>query len=74
MLYIQNSLTKHNGTLETIKTEDANTYYVIDYYTEDIIDVLNDINVAIFICKNTIGTQVITENDNVIYTNIDIPF
>lgn len=49
-------------------------YYLIDYYTEEIIDVFTDVDKAITACKATQNSQVETENDVIIYSNVDLPF
>ena len=49
-------------------------YYIEDYYTDDIINTATDFDHAVDICKDHEGSMVTDENDNVYYTNIDIPF
>lgn len=65
--YLNNCLSK-NGFLRK-----AN-YYLIDYYTEEIIDTFTDIDKAITACKAIQDTQVKTEVDTIIYSNVDLPF
>lgn len=49
-------------------------YYIEDYYTEEIIDVVDNLQKAIDISKNNSGSQVTDENDNIYYSNIELPF
>lgn len=49
-------------------------YYITDYYTDEIIDVVPDVEDAIRISRSVPDSQVETEDDEVLYTNIDIPF
>ena len=65
--YIANCTSK-NGFLRKV------SYYLIDYYTEEIIDVFSDVDKAITACKAMQDSQVETENDVIIYSNVDLPF
>ena len=49
-------------------------YYIEDYYTEEIIDAVENLQKAIDISKNNPGSQVTDENNNVYYSNIELPF
>lgn len=49
-------------------------YYLIDYYTSEIIDVFTDVYKAIAACKAIQDSQVETETDEILYTNIELPF
>ena len=49
-------------------------YYIEDYYTDEIITVSDDLKLAIAMAKNYPDCMVTDENDNVYYTNIDLPF
>ena len=49
-------------------------YYIENYYTNEIVDTTNDINIAITISKNNIDSIVTDENNNVYYSNIELPF
>ncbi len=49
-------------------------YYIKNYYTNEIINTANDINTAIATSKNNIDSIVTDENDNVYYSNIELPF
>lgn len=49
-------------------------YYVTDYWTDEIIDVTDDFETAKMICDAHEGYQVETENDEIIYENILLPF
>lgn len=49
-------------------------YYIIDYWTYDIIDATNNFDDAVKICDAHEGSQVETENDEVLYENIYLPF
>lgn len=50
------------------------TYYVKDYFTEEIIEVFAMYDAAVYLSKQIDGSQVVDENDNVYYTNIELPF
>lgn len=50
------------------------SYYVEDYYTDEIIDVVTDLFDAIAISKSIPNSQVTDDDDNVYYSNIDVPF
>lgn len=65
--YLNNCLSK-NGFFHKA------SYYLIDYYTEKIIDVFTDVDKAIVACKATQDSQVETEVDTIIYSNVDLPF
>lgn len=49
-------------------------FYVTDYYTDEIIDCVDNFELAKKICDMHDGTQVETEDDEVLYTNIELPF
>lgn len=49
-------------------------YYIEDYWTGDIIDIASDFDTAKAICDLFDGSQVTTETDEVLYTNITLPF
>ena len=49
-------------------------FYVIDYYTEDIIDVFPTESQAIDYCKSVPDSMVETEDDAPVYWNVDSPF
>ena len=49
-------------------------YYITDYFTDEIIDVVDDFETAKKICDGYDGSQVETESDEVLYTNIELPF
>jgi hypothetical protein len=49
-------------------------FYVEDYFTDEIIDVYDNVNDAIEKCKLIEGTQVTDENDNYYFANIELPF
>lgn len=49
-------------------------YYIEDYYTDEIITVSDDLKLAIAMAKNYPDCMVTDENNNVYYTNIDLPF
>ena len=65
--YLNNCLSK-NGFLREA------SYYLIDYYTEEIIDVFTDVDKAISVCMKTPDSQVKTDSDTTIYSNVDLPF
>ena len=45
-------------------------YYVEDYYTDEIITITDDINIAIDISEKTPDSIVTDEKDDVYYTNV----
>lgn len=49
-------------------------YYIENYFTDEIVDVTTDFEKALEICNRMEGSQVTTESDEVLYTNIDLPF
>ena len=49
-------------------------YYVKDYFTEEIIEVFAMYDAAVYLSKQIEGSQVVDENGNVYYTNIELPF
>ena len=49
-------------------------YYLENYFTDEIIDVYDNVNDAIEKCKLIEDTQVTDESDHVFYTNIELPF
>ena len=49
-------------------------FYVEDYFTDEIINVFATCEEAIQFSKHVDGSWVIDENDNVYYTNIELPF
>jgi len=50
------------------------TYYVKDYFTDETIEVFAMYEEAVYLSKQIEGSQVVDENDNVYYTNIELPF
>ena len=64
------SLQKNN----IIKMEDKKMFYVTDYYTGEIITCVDSFELAKKLCNMYDGTQVETEDDVVLYANIDLPF
>lgn len=49
-------------------------YYVQDYYTQELFDTFADLIKAIELSKKTIDSEVVDENGNYFYCNIDLPF
>lgn len=49
-------------------------FFLENYYTNEIIDIFDNIDNAIIACKKIDDSQVTDENDNVYYTNIELPF
>ena len=49
-------------------------YYVTDYYTNKVITCVLTFEIAKLICDTCEGSQVKTEEDEVLYTNIQLPF
>lgn len=49
-------------------------YYITDYFTDEIIDVVDNFKAAKAICDVFDGSQVETDTDEVLYTNICLPF
>lgn len=49
-------------------------YYVTDYYTDEIITCVDTFEMAKKYCDMYEGSQVETETDEVLYTNVVLPF
>ena len=49
-------------------------FYVTDYFTDEIIDVVDSFKTAKEISDVFDGSQVKTDTDEILYTNINIPF
>ena len=49
-------------------------FYVIDYFTDEIIDTVGTFEQAKAICDAHDGSQVETETDEILYSNIELPF
>ncbi len=49
-------------------------FYLTNYYTDEIIDVFDNVYVAIEKCKQIDDTQVVDENNNYYYANVELPF
>lgn len=49
-------------------------FYIMDYYTDEIITCVDNFELAKKLCNMYIDTKVITEDDVLMYTNIDLPF
>lgn len=49
-------------------------YYVTDYFTDEIIDVVDSFETAKKICNAFDGSQVETDTDEILYSNIELPF
>lgn len=49
-------------------------FYVEDYFTDEIINVFATCEEAIQLSKQVDGSCVVDENDNVYFTNIELPF
>lgn len=49
-------------------------YYITDVWTDETIDVTTDYEKAVRICKAHDGSDVTTEADEVLYSNISLPF
>lgn len=49
-------------------------FYVIDYFTDEIVDVAETFELARAICDAHEGSQVETETDEILYSNIELPF
>lgn len=49
-------------------------YYIEDYFTDEIIMIVDNFEIALAICNANPDSQITTEEDEVLYTNIDIPF
>lgn len=49
-------------------------FYVKNYFTNEIIKVFATCEAAVYFSKQIEGSQVVDENDNVYYTNIELPF
>lgn len=49
-------------------------FYITDYFTDEIINAVDNFKEAKEICDSFDGSQVETETDEILYTNIEIPF
>ena len=49
-------------------------FYVKNYFTDEIIEVFATCESAIYFSKQIDGSLVVDENNNVYYTNIELPF
>lgn len=49
-------------------------FYVTDYYTNEIITCVDNFELAKKLCDMYDSAQVETEDDNVLYANIELPF
>lgn len=49
-------------------------YYVQDYYTQEIIGIFDTFEDALSLAKKTLDSEIVDENDNYYYCNIDLPF
>lgn len=49
-------------------------YYVTDYYTDEIINVFENVEQAIELSKNVPDSEVTDENDNYYFCNVELPF
>lgn len=50
------------------------TFYITDYFTDEIINTVDSFETAKEICDSFDGSQVKTDTNEILYTNIDIPF
>jgi len=62
---------QHNNI---IKMEDKKMFYVTDYYTGEIITCVDNFDLAKKLCDMYDGTQIETEDDVILYANIDLHF
>lgn len=56
------------------KQEEKKMYRVMDYYTGEVIDVVNNPLEAIAISRTRPDSEVVTDTGEHMYANIDIPF
>lgn len=49
-------------------------YYVQDYYTQEIIDTFENFEDALNLAKKTLDSEIVDENDDYFYCNVDLPF
>lgn len=49
-------------------------FYVVDYFTGEIVDVVETFEQAKATCDAHDGSQVETETDEILYSNIELPF
>ena len=49
-------------------------YYVQDYYTQEIIDTFENLEDALILSKKTLDSEIVDENDNYYYCNVELPF
>ena len=63
-----------NEPLRTKRKEGKNMYYITDYFTNEIIDVVDSFKAAKAICDAYDGSQVETDTNEILYSNITLPF
>lgn len=49
-------------------------YYIEDYFTDEIIDVVSSFDEAVKICSTHEGSLITLDNDEILYTNVELPF
>ena len=49
-------------------------FYVIDYFTDEIIDTVETFDHAKVICDAHNGSQIETESSEILYSNVELPF
>ena len=49
-------------------------FFVIDYFTDEIIDIVGTFERAKAICDAHNGSQVKTETNETLYSNVELPF
>lgn len=54
--------------------EGEKMYYVRDYYTQEIIGIFDNYEGALSLAKKTLDSEVVDENDNYYYSNVELPF
>lgn len=49
-------------------------YYVQDYYTQEIIGTFEKFEDALDLAKKTLDSEIVDENNNYYYSNVELPF
>jgi len=49
-------------------------FYIIDYFTDEIVDVVGTFERAKAICDAHDGSQIKTESSEILYSNVELPF
>lgn len=60
--------------INIFESEGKQMYYLENYFTNEIVDVYDNVNDAIEKCKLIEDTIVTDENNHVFYVNVELPF